>query len=162
MKLNKICPDCGAEYVPNIEKCSDCGTALLFPSELGKAQEEKERLMEKAVEKEAVVREGDLDWLSELRTVLIDAGIPSTVHCDPGCKKGCHGDQCRLVVSPEDLERAQASIEDYFMEINPELRASNELIREGKCPACGHTVGQNDRECPDCGLPLIIDEEEEE
>ena len=162
MKLNKICPDCGAEYLPQIEKCSDCGTALLFPSELGKAQEEKERLMEKAVEKEAVVREGDLDWLSELRTVLIDAGIPSTVHCDPGCKKDCHGDQCRLVVSPEDLERAQASIEEYFMEINPELRASNELIREGKCPACGHPVGQNDRECPDCGLPLIIDEEEEE
>ena len=162
MKLNKICPDCGAEYVARIEKCADCGAVLLYPEEFERAKKEKERLREQAVEKEAVVRKGDLDWLSELRSVLIDAGIPSNVHSNPECKKGCNGDECRLVVSPEDLERAQQSIEEYFMEINPELRTSNELLRHGKCPACGHPVGPDESECPDCGLPLVIVEEEDE
>jgi peptidyl-tRNA hydrolase len=162
MNLNKICPYCDTEYLPHIEKCTDCGAVLLRHEEYGKAQEEKKRTAEKTVEDRAVVREGDLDWLTELRAVLIDTGIPSTIHSDAGCGKGCCGDTCRLVVSPADLERAQESIEEYFMEVNPELRASNELLREGKCPACGAPVGTGARECPDCGLPLLIVEEEED
>lgn len=161
MNLNKICPDCETEYLPHIEKCADCGTVLLFPEEHKRAQEEKKRLMEKAVENEVVVREGDLQWLSELYRVLIDAGISCSVHSDAGCKKGCCGDKCRLTVSSEDLERAQERIEEYFMEVNPEIRASNELLSEGKCPACGSPVGKGERECPDCGLPLLIVEEED-
>ena len=116
----------------------------------------------KTVENRVVVREGDLSWLTELKTVLIDAAIPCTIHSDAGCKKSCCGDKCRLVVSPEDLERAQESIEEYFMKVDPELRASSELIREGKCPACGSPVGTGERECPDCGLPLLIVVEEGE
>ena len=161
MNRNKICPECKSEYLPHIEKCADCGALLLLPEELGKAQEEKKRLMEKAVENEAVVREGDLDWMSELYAVLIDSGIPCTVRSDAGCKKGCHG-TCRLVVSREDVERAQERIEEYFMEMHPEIRASREMVSEGRCPACGSPVGASDRECPDCGLPLVIIEEEGE
>jgi len=118
--------------------------------------------MEKAVENEVVVREGDLNWLGELYTVLIDAGIPCAVRSNASCKKSCCGDTCRLVVSREDLERAQERIEEYFMEMHPEIRASRELASEGKCPACGSPVGPGDRECPDCGLPLVIIEEEGE
>ena len=162
MNRNKICPVCGTEYLPHIEKCADCGAVLLLPEELIKAQEEKKWLMEKTVEKEAVVREGDLNWLSELHAVLIDAGIPCTVRSDAGCKKSRCGDKCRLVVSPEDLERAQERIEEYFMEMHPEIRASHELVSEGKCPACGSPVGPGDSECPDCGLTLVIIEEEGE
>lgn len=161
MNQNKICPDCKTEYLPQILKCADCGAALLLPEEYRKAQEEKKRIEEKTVENTAVVREGDLDWMSELRAVLIDAGIPCNIHSDAGCKKGCCVDKCRLVVSSDDLERAQERIEEYFMEVNPELRASNELLREGKCPVCGSPVGTGERECPDCGLPLLIVEEEE-
>ncbi len=160
MNRNKICPDCGTEYLPHIEKCVDCGTVLLRPEELERAREEKERLMEKAVEKETVVREGDLNWMTELYTVLIGAGIPCTIRSDSGCKKSCHG-KCCLIVSREDYERAQERIEDYFMEMHPEIRASRELVSEGKCPACGSPVGADDRECPDCGLPLVIIQEEE-
>jgi hypothetical protein len=161
MNRNKICPHCETEYLPHIEKCVDCGAVLLLPEEYRRAEEEKKRLGEKTVENTVAVREGDLDWLSELRAVLIDAGIPCTIHSDAGCKKACCGDKCRLVVSSADLERAQERIEEYFMEVNPELRASNELLREGKCPACGSPVGAGDRECPDCGLPLLIVEEED-
>ncbi len=75
MKLKKICPDCGVKYVPRIEKCADCGAVLLYPEEFERAKKEKERLREQAVEKEAVVRRGDLDWLSELRSALIEAAF---------------------------------------------------------------------------------------
>jgi rRNA maturation endonuclease Nob1 len=162
MNRNRICPQCETEYLPHIEKCADCGAVLLLPEELKRAREERERIREKIVENTAVVREGDLDWLSELRAVLIDAGIPGSVRAAAGCSKGCCGGTHWLVVSSGDLQRAQERIEEYLMEINPELRASNELRREGKCPACGSPVGADERECHDCGLPLLIVEEEEE
>jgi hypothetical protein len=131
-----------------------------MPEEYRKAQEERRRTEAKILANTVVVREGDLDWMSELRAVLIDAGIPCTVHSDAGCRKGCCGAACRLVVSSEDLERARERIEEYYMEVSPELRASNELIKNGKCPACGSPVGPDDQECRDCGLPLLIVEEE--
>jgi hypothetical protein len=160
MSLNKICPECGAEYLQHIEKCADCGSALLLPEEYEKAQEERKRTAGKAVEDRAVVTEGDLDWLRELRVVLIDSGIPCTIHSED-CGAGCCGGTCRLVVSPDDLQRAKERVEEYFMEVDPELRTSNEMIREGKCPACGSPVADGARECPDCGLLLIVEEEEE-
>jgi len=160
MNLNKICPDCHTEYLHHVQKCADCGAELLLPEEHRKELEEKKRLKERAVENRVVVREGDLGWLSELRTVLIDAGIPSAILSEADCKKGCCGGACQLVVSSDDLEKAQERIEEYFMEINPELCASSELIKAGKCPACASPVGADARECPDCGLPLLIIEEE--
>lgn len=160
MDQYKICPDCGAEYFPHIVKCADCGAVLLLPEEHRKALEEKKRLMEKAVENEVAVREGDLDWMGELHSVLIDAGIACTVRSDAGCTKTCCGDKCRLVVAKEDFERAQERIEQYFMEMHPEIRASSELASQGKCPACGSPVSPDDRDCPDCGLMLVIIEEE--
>ncbi len=150
------------EYLPHIEKCADCGSSLLLPEAYREAQEKKKQLEAKAVENRVVVREGDLGWLSELRAVLIDGGIACSIHSAASCGKGCSGDTCQLVVSPDDLERARGRIEEYFMEINPEIRVSNELIREGKCPACASPVGTDDRECPDCDLPLLIVEEEDE
>ena len=163
MNRNKICPDCETEYLPHIDKCSDCGAVLLLYEEYRSVQEGKKRLTEKAVSNAAMVREGDLKWMDELFNVLIDAGIPCTVTSDEGCKKGCCGDTWQLIVSKEDVERAKERIEEYFMEMHPEIRASNELVSQGKCPACGSPVGADAKECPDCGLTLvIIDEEDEE
>jgi len=160
MNLNKICPQCEAEYYPHIEKCADCGAVLMSFEEHQKAQEERKRIEEKALENMVVVRDGDLDWMNELRSVLIDAGIPSTVHSNTGCKKGCCGDKCKLLVSSEDLERAQDAIEEYLMELEPDLRTAREMFGKGKCPACGSSIGPDARECADCGLPLIIVDEE--
>ncbi len=161
MSRNKICPVCEIEYLPHIEKCADCGAVLLLPEEHKRAQEEKKRVMKEAIENAAVVREGDLKWLGVLYNVLINAGIPCTVISDAGCNKGRCGDKCRLIVSSEDLERAQARVTEYYMEIHPELRASHELARQGKCPACGSPVGADDTECSDCGLTLALIEEED-
>jgi hypothetical protein len=162
MNRNKICPECEVEYMPHVERCADCGAVLLLHEEHRQAQEEKKRLMEQAVENAAVVRKGDLKWLGELYNVLIDSGIPCTVISDAGCNKGCCGDKCRLIVSKEDLERAEERVAEYYREIHPELQASHELVSQGKCPACGSPVGDGDTECSDCGLMLVIIGEEDQ
>ncbi|MEW6584218.1 MAG: hypothetical protein AB1442_01255 [Nitrospirota bacterium] len=161
MARNKICPDCKVEYQPHIERCADCGAVLLSHEEYRQAEEEKRRVMAEAIENAVVVKEGDLKWLGELYNVLIKAGISCTVTSDAGCKKGCRP-KCMLIVSKEDFERAQERIHEYYMEIHPELRASNELISHGRCPACGSPVGDSDKECSDCGLTLVIIEEEDQ
>jgi hypothetical protein len=160
MKRNKICPDCGTEYLPHVDTCADCGAVLLLPDEYEKAQGEKERLRRRAVDDEVAIREGDLNWVGELHSVLIDSGIPCAVRADSCCGKGCRP-KCRLVVSRADVEKALERIEEYFAEMHPEIRTSRELLSEGKCPACGSPVGAGDRACPDCGLMLVMEEEEE-
>jgi len=156
MNLIKTCPECGAEYLPHIVKCADCNEIVLSAEECMKAQEERKRIEETAVDNSVKVLEGDLSWMSELRTVLLDAGIPCSLHSDAGCRKGCCGDTVQLKVSPQDLERSQKAIEEYLMELDPDLRMVKEMLGKGKCPACGSSIGRDARECQDCGLPLII------
>ena len=160
MNRNKICPHCETEYLPHIDKCADCSAILILHEEHRRAQEERKRLMAQAIENSVVVRKGDLKWLGELRTVLIDTGIPCAIISDCAYNKSCCGDTCQLLVSAEDLERAQERIEKYFIEIYPEIQTSNELINQGKCPACGSPVGDTDNQCSDCGLMLVVVEEE--
>jgi hypothetical protein len=62
------------------------------------------------------------------------------------------------MVSSKDAERANERIEEYYMEIHPEIRASREMMSQGKCPACGSPVNSGAAECPDCGLTLLITE----
>ncbi len=160
MNLNKLCPVCRMEYLYHIDKCADCGHDLVLPEEYNKTQTEIKRIAGSAIENRVVVRKGDLGWLSELRAVLMEASIPSTIVSEDNCSKGCCSDSFHLMVGPGDLERAQESIEEYFMVINPELCDANELIKAGKCPACSFPAPAEARECPDCGLPLLIIEDE--
>lgn len=152
----KICPDCETEYYPHIKNCADCGAVLLSPEENKRIQEEKKQCRDMALEAPFVVRKGDLKWINELYHVLIESGIPCSVDSDAGCNKGCCGDTCRLMVSSRDAERATQRIEDYYMEIHPEIRTSKEMMRQGKCPACSCPVDSDAVKCPECGLTLLI------
>ncbi len=154
----KICPDCETEYFPHIENCADCGAVLLLPEENKKVQEEKRQLKDKALENQVVVREGDKKWIEELYQVLIDSDIPCLITADAGCNKGCRADTRRLLVSSQDVEKANELIEEYYSEVHPEVQASKVMVSQGKCPACGSPVGSDSVECPDCGLTLIITE----
>ena len=48
-------------------------------------------------------------------------------------------------------------IEEYHTQKHPEIKTSQEWESEGKCPACGYCVSPDTKECPDCGLLLIIE-----
>jgi hypothetical protein len=152
----KICPDCRTEYYPHVECCADCGALLVWPDENKTVQEKKTQRNENDLGDQVVVRAGSLKLIDELFNVLIDSGISCAVNADAGCSKGRCGDTCRLLVSPQHLAEANERIEAYCMEIYPEIKASKELISQGKCPACGSPVGSNAVECPDCGLTLVI------
>ena len=157
----KICPKCLTEYFPHIECCADCGALLISPEENKMVQEEKKRCAGEGLGSQIVVRAGSLKWIDELFTVLIDSGIPCAVNADDKCKTGGCGGAYRLLVSPESAEKASERIEEYCMEVHPEIKASRELITQGKCPACGCLVGSDAVECPECGLTLTIIEEED-
>ncbi len=156
MKQIKICPDCATEYFAHISQCADCNTDLLTPEDNEKIQNNRQQCRDKALENPVTVREGELGWMDELFNVLIDSDIPCVLTSDAACNKSCCGGSFQLLVSEKDGERAKERIEEYYAEIDPELRASNEMMNQGKCPACGHAVGPDTAECPDCGLILII------
>ena len=157
----KICPKCLTEYFPHIEYCADCGALLVSPEEHTMEKEAKKRCADKELEDRVAVRVGGLKWIDELFNVLIDSGIPCVVNADERCKKGGCGGTYRLLVLPENAAKANERIEEYCMEIHPEIKASRELITQGKCPACGCLVGSDAVECPECGLTLLIVEEED-
>lgn len=159
MKQIKICPDCFTEYFPHIETCADCGAVLLLHEENKRLQEGRKRLKDEILENPVVMRDGDLNWLKELYDVLIDSGIPCVISADTACTNECRGNTCRLVVSAKDAEQASKRINDYYMEIHPEIRSSTEMADQGKCPACGNPVRPDEAECRDCGLTLYIIEE---
>lgn len=156
MSQVKICPDCETEYFAHVDHCADCGSALLSPDEKRKALEERERCREKDLEDQVVIREGDKKWINELYHALIDCGISCVITADAGCGKGCSADTRHLLVSRKDAEKAHERIEEYYTEVHPEIRASRDLMSQGKCPACGSPVGSEAIECGDCGLTLII------
>jgi len=160
MGLIKVCPDCLTEYYPHIQLCADCGSTLLTPEENQAMQEEKKQRRDKLPEDAVVVREGSLQWMDELYNVLIDSNISCVVHSDAGCKKGCCGNTYRLLVASGDAERANDHIEQYCAEVHPELRTSREMMSRGQCPACGSPVSSDAAECADCGLTLLIIEDD--
>ncbi len=123
-------------------------------------QVEKKQRIDNDLANPVVVIEGSSKWINELYNVLIDSRIPCVVNADAGCNKGCCGDTYRLLVSSQYCEKAKERIEQYCMEIHPEIKASNELISQGKCPACSFPVESDTVECPDCGLILLVVEEE--
>ena len=152
----KLCPNCRTEYFSHIERCADCGAVLLTPEENTIAQEEKKRQVDKDSWAPVSVRKGNLKWMNELRSVLTDSGIPCVVSGEEGCSKGGCGASYYLLVTSENAAVAHDRIEEYCMEMHPEIKDSHELISQGKCPACGCSVDAEAVDCPDCGLTLMV------
>jgi hypothetical protein len=103
------------------------------------------------------VKEGDQDWIKELADMLTEKGIANGITLAPGCSAGTCGCRFILLVAEKDVRAAHENIEEYYMIVHPELRESQEWAAQDKCPACGHDVGKDAKECPDCGLLLIIE-----
>lgn len=153
----KICPECNVEYFARVAVCADCGVSLLFPEQVEKQRAERAEMLDQTAGNLVSVREGDKNWLHELQQELLASGIPCRLSLAPGCRAGECGATFHLLVAADHREEATRAIEKYYRETHPEILESESMAAEGKCPACGHPAGPEARECPDCGLVLLMD-----
>jgi hypothetical protein len=157
----KICPECNAEYFAHIVECASCGVTLKLPEELEALRERQRRFEEEEVQNCVVIKEGEKDLVFELHHVLLKKGYPCRVIPSPDTTPGKCGETFLLIVPKEEAPSAKQCLKEHSHEMYPELKQSEELAAQGKCPACGFDVGANTRECPDCGLLLLIEGQEE-
>ena len=115
-------------------------------------------ISEEAHDEWVPIKEDMTEWIQELSKMLFENDIPSRIALAPGCSAGTCGCRYILLVNEKDVRVALESIEEHYMELHPEIRESNEWVDQGRCPACGHHVGKDAKECSDCGLVLIFEE----
>jgi hypothetical protein len=149
----KRCPECGEDFLPAVETCSDCGVPLRLVSELSGA-DGATGLAE--VGGLVLIRAEGPAWIEALADRLRTEGVPSRVAIiDPerhGIRSGVSGSACGLFVREADAARAREIDLQVQQEQIPDLPpAGGEGEVEG-CPACGHPAPPEASECPDCGL----------
>jgi len=154
----KLCPQCGAEYFSHIEECADCHIPLKDLREIEKEEEANQRFYDDAGGEVIPVREGSGPWLKELRNVLLDKGIESCISLSPGCKPGSCGSTSLLFISKKDLEYSEKYLNEHYLSTHPESNNTSH-ISEDTCPACGSHSPEGVKECPDCGLVLVFEED---
>ena len=152
----KICPECGAEYFSHVEECKGCEVRLVWPGEV------KERRAEKAAAAAdsplVCVEEGTADRLAELAGALRAAGIEPQILRAHGGKSCSSGSGLGLFVPQALAKEAVAAMDEYWLNLHPELKEMEERLGAGLCPACGAKLTMTTRgvitECQDCGLNL--------
>lgn len=158
----KRCPECGEEFLPATERCSDCGVPLRLAAELepGVGDAGLADLSELVL-----IRAEGPAWIEALAARLRQADIASRVEIiDPqrhGVRSGVAGSACGLFVRSADLDRAREIDARVQREQIPDLPGAGESEAgaadargEEACPACGHPAPADAPECPDCGLFL--------
>lgn len=149
----RVCVDCGEEYRPDIATCADCGGRLEDRhGDAGQAGAPAGAPDDEDDTPEPDFTETVLhaDKATELRREadrLVEAGIPFRLR---SASRGYV-----ILVTRADEDRALALLG---------LLADRSGEREGAmrtCPACETSVEPGTAECPECGL-TIGDEDEEE
>lgn len=142
----KICPECGAEYFAHVEMCGGCDVALVRPGE----QVERVRPDDGQL---VSILQGPQDRIQEYSRVIAAQGMECHV-LNPG-GSGC-SPAYGLFVNQHDAEDAVRAIEQYTLDMHPELLETDAKLRSGLCPACGASLSNwtTSGECPDCGLNL--------
>ncbi len=159
MSQDKLCPECNAEYLPHIVDCPACGVPLVLPEELEETRERQQQFAEEDIKNAVAIKEGEKSWILELHDVLLNKGFSCTVTLSQNSSPGQCGESFLLIVQEEAAESAINCIADYIHKVHPEIKESEELAAQGKCPACGSDAGADATECPDCGLLLMIESE---
>ncbi|MEE8423337.1 MAG: hypothetical protein V3S49_02230 [Thermodesulfobacteriota bacterium] len=159
MSQDKLCPECNAEYLHHIVDCPACGVPLVLPEELEEIQERQRQFAEEDIKNAVAIKEGGKRWILELRDLLINKGFPCTITISQSCPPGQCDESFLLVVPKEAAESAANCMAEYIHKVHPEIKESEELAAQGRCPACGSDAGVAATECPDCGLLLMIESE---
>lgn len=154
----KHCPSCRGEFQNWVERCPDCGTALV----LAEAKPPPETREELPPASELVCLErGDPRTLHEIAQRFQAAGLSCRIDVYPADGKIQLGQRGSGVTTPFGLYvRARDEAEakrirlEQVRETLPEaaghsLGAGAELA---DCPACGEPLAEAARECAACGL----------
>jgi predicted RNA-binding Zn-ribbon protein involved in translation (DUF1610 family) len=154
----KVCPQCGDVYRPGVERCADCGVALVHPEELtGDAGPE----LPPATELVAI-RIAGIAWLRAFSDALSEAGVPHRIDSPPesvenaSLQRRAHDQGLAVYVRPQDRERALAAdaafVRSQLPDLEGELQGEAPASESEDCPACGAHLDERATECPDCGL----------
>lgn len=153
----KLCPKCGSEYYAHISTCADCDILLIMPEEIEKERNKKSDITEPLHDEWVTIREEGIEGIRELSDLLSRNGIFCKIVLAPGCSTGKCGCRYLLLAAKRDVSAAHDCIEELHIQKYPEIKTSQEWELQGRCPACGYCVGPDIKECPDCGLLLIIE-----
>ena len=163
----KVCPNCGSEFQMWVERCLDCGAALVVavPRPEGFVLPRASGEEEPAIPPDCVhLRTAAVGWIRRLSEDLDDAGIrhwitPPEWRRDPS-----------LYVLPSDEEAAfQVDRARYELEV-PEVAPADAQPRPAArprrqhpaddldvklCPRCGGEYQLWAETCADCGVALV-------
>ena len=155
----KLCPECGSEYFAHVIDCAECKVTLVTSVEIERERAEEERFAGEVGKDAVAVIEGRVPLLKELRKALLGKGITSFINLSPGCKPGGCNSTSLLFVARKSAEAAVSCIKKHQGEELSESMDCEEEMDDENCPACGFEAGAKTKECPDCGLALVFDEE---
>jgi len=159
---HRVCEDCGEEFRPEIERCSDCGGRLVAPSALAPSgsSEEEAAADEAAVQALATVFvSSQITQLVPLADCLREKGIAFRLVEEMGDRERGTA-RYSLRVGEADRERALREVAPLIdSETEAGLLAAVESRfedsgRYGRCPACDAEIPEGAHECPDCGLAV--------
>jgi hypothetical protein len=160
-ELVKVCPACGAEYLPHIEKCADCAATLVLPGHQPAAPPAPSPGPGQTVAGDLVcIRVADLDWARRLGARLERAGIDHLLEAqETEGARSCHGaGRFQVMVRRDDAGRAAAVDAEQLQADVPEMAGAADAAGDtGGCPACGDPVPERAAECPSCGLVLAFE-----
>ncbi len=153
----KICPKCESEYYAHISLCADRGILLIMPEEVEKERKKKPDIPASHHDELVTIREEGRESVRELSDLLLRKGLFSKIVLAPGCSTGKCGCRYLLLTTKGNALAAHNCIEEFHTQKYPEIKASQDWESQGRCPACGYSIRADTKECPDCGLLLIIE-----
>ena len=161
MAQYNYCPRCNAEYFLHINTCARCDVHLETRHEDDTPATRPKVSTPREAHDSVAVKEGEKGVILELHHMLADRGYASRVVLSPDCAPGKCGETFLLLLPQEDATSALRVIDEYNHAMYPEIKLSEQLTALGKCPACGFDAGAEAKECPDCGLMLAVEGQEE-
>ncbi len=158
-EMVKVCPACGAEYVPQIERCADCGETLVLPGQPAVIPPPPSSPAPRPHADLVCIRVADLEWAKRLGARLERAGIDHLLEAEetPGARC-CGAGRFRVLVRGSDADAASRIDAEQYREDVPDLVAPQDCHQSPEsCPACGGPVPVTAAECPSCGLALAVE-----
>jgi uncharacterized OB-fold protein len=163
----KVCPECGADFRPEIERYAYCDVELVEPGE--EEDPDPEELFEEASQERTddlafpyaprheIPASDDLvcfgcarfSYLARLSAILDAAGIGHRI--EPGPYQEQLSEEACLYLFPEDCDAAERAW-DAATAVTEDVVADLE-----KCPFCGASRLPDVPECPKCGLSGLND-----